>query len=387
MAPVSSTHPTMPMAILIVLAFFPSTSIAEDWPMVRGNPSLTGIAKGQLPSSLDLLWKFQTKGPVHSSAAIVGNRVYIGSNDKHLYCLDSASGSKVWEMTTEAQVESSPLVLDGKVYFGSSDSFLYCLDQHSGGLEWKYETGDKITGGPNWIAGPDARSKRVIVGSYDGSLHCVDAMSGQAVWTYQTDNYVNGSPAVSGGKVVVGGCDARIHIISALDGKKISEVDAEAYIAASVALDHDMAYTGHYGNKFLCVDIQAAKVVWTYQDRAFPFFSSAAVSGDRVVVGCRDKRLHCISKEKGEPLWTLRTRGQVDSSPVICGDKVIVGSEDGRLYLVSLVDGKEIWSYEIGEGIISSPAVSEGRVVIGSEDGYVYAFGSKGIPLIDQEVR
>ena len=94
-----------------------------------------------------------------------------------------------------------------------------------------------------------------------------------------------------------------------------------------------------------------------------------------VVVGCRDKRLHCLDRKSGKRLWAFRTRGSVDSSPVVADGKVVVGSNDGNLYIVSLADGKKLWSYEIGEPIIAAPALANGVVIIGAEDGRVYAFG------------
>ncbi len=94
-----------------------------------------------------------------------------------------------------------------------------------------------------------------------------------------------------------------------------------------------------------------------------------------VIVGGRDDRLHCISRDDGKQVWTFKANGAIDSSPVICGDKVVFGAEDGRLYVVTLADGKRLWSYETGQAITSSPAVAAGLVVVGCNDGYVYAFG------------
>ena len=73
-----------------------ANSPAADWPMFRGGPALLGVASGQLPAKLNLLWTFKTGGPVKSSAAIVGQRVFIGSHDGLLYELDLATGSKIW---------------------------------------------------------------------------------------------------------------------------------------------------------------------------------------------------------------------------------------------------------------------------------------------------
>ncbi|MDQ6632381.1 MAG: PQQ-like beta-propeller repeat protein, partial [Verrucomicrobiota bacterium] len=224
----------------------------------------------------------------------------------------------------------------------------------------------------------------ILIGSYDSRLHCVDAATGKSNWVFETGNYINGSPAVSNGKTVFGGCDALLHVVSVADGKKIKEIEAGAYIAASVALADNRAYFGHYDNEFLCIDLGEKKnsdtnwpVIWRYKNRDFPYFSSAAVTSDKVIFGGRDKLLHCVNRETGKVVWTFPTRGKVDSSPVVAGEKVIVGSDDGRIYVVSLKDGKEIWSYEIGQSIGSSPAVADGKIVIGCDDGNVYCFGEK----------
>lgn len=349
----------------------------EDWPMFRGNPSLTGLSTDVLPARLTKLWEFKTGGPVKSSAAIVGGKVFVGSSDQLVYALDLGTGTKQWEFKTEAKVESSPLVLDGKVYVGSDDSHLYALDAKTGALSWKFLTGDRILGGPNWVAAPTPGQKWVLVGSYDFKLYCLDAATGKSNWVYESSNYINGTPAVSEGRTVFGGCDALIHVISLTNGTKIKEFEAGAYIAGSAALVGKHAYVGHYENEFLCFDLEKGTNVWSFRDRNFPYFSSPAVTTDRVIFGGRDKRLHCVNRADGNPVWSFAARGKVDSSPVVCGDKVVVGSDDGFLYVVSLATGKEVWSYEIGQPVGSSPAIAQGRIVIGSEDGRVYCFGAK----------
>ncbi len=349
---------------------------ARSWPMFRGNPGLTGVSPAQLPAKLDLLWTHKTGAPIKSSPAVVDGRVFVGSDDQQLYCLDLATGKKLWTYKTEGEIESSPLVLGQSVYFGSADGALYAVDTR-GKLLWKSPTGDKVLGAPNWVAAPDGKGAWILSGSYDFKLYCFDAATGQTNWTFETGNYINGAPAVADGKTVFGGCDALLHVVSLKDGQKLKEVEAGAYIAGSGAFEKDRFYIGHYENEFLCADLKDGQIAWRYKDRAFPYFSSPALTPEFAVFGGRDKKLHCVKKATGEPVWQFTARGKVDSSPVICGDKVVVGSDDGRLYLINLADGKELWSYEIGEAITSSPAVIDQTVVIASEDGAVYAFGKK----------
>src|SRR4051812_1786252 len=81
----------------------------NSWPMFRGNPGLTGISPATLPAKPALLWTYKTGGPVKSSAAIVGGKIFVGSDDKQLHCVDAKSGQKVWTFNTDGEVESSPL--------------------------------------------------------------------------------------------------------------------------------------------------------------------------------------------------------------------------------------------------------------------------------------
>ena len=348
-----------------------------NWPMFRGGQSLLGTASGSLPDSLQLLWKFKTGGEIKSSPVIEDNLVFVGSADANVYAIDLEKGHKVWAYSTGDTIEATPCVVDGGVYIGSSDNFLYALDAKSGQLKFKYETNGQILGAANWTRSSDGQSIWILVGSYDNILYCLDSKNGKLIWKYETANYINGSPAVGEGVVAFGGCDAMIHIVSLADGSEIKQIDSGSYIAASAAIFEGHVYIGNYDNVFLNADIDTGIITWKYTGSEYPFFSSPAVDRNVVIIGGRDNRLHCVSRDNGKPLWTFKALDEIDSSPVICGDKVVVGSEDGRLYMVRLTDGKKVWSYEIGRPVSSSPAVARGMVIIGSGDGYLYAFGQK----------
>ena len=138
--------------LLLILGLSATVAGGADWPMFRGNPALTGVAPGKLPESLALLWRCETGGPVKSSAAIVGDRVFIGSHDANLYALDLATGRKLWTAATGDEVESSPLVREGRVFVGSADGFLYAFDADTGKRLWRYETANGFLAWPNWAS-------------------------------------------------------------------------------------------------------------------------------------------------------------------------------------------------------------------------------------------
>ena len=221
--------------------------------------------------------------------------------------------------------------------------------------------GDKILGGANHAKAPDGKGECILIGSYDFSLHCIEAATGKVIWKAATDNFINGSPAVlPTGEVAFGGCDSLVHVVKISDGKEARQIETEAYIASSIAVKDGIGYVGNYGNVVVAMDLRGGETKWKFHDKDFPYFSSAAVTADRVLIGGRDKRLHCLERATGKPAWEFQTRGHVDSSPVVCGDAVIFGSLDGRLYCVELADGKQRWAYDIGAPITGSPAAADG---------------------------
>lgn len=358
-------------------AFLPNA----DWLMFRGDPSLQGYIDADLPSDLFLEWIFEAKDAIKSSAAVVGGKVFFGSDDGCVYALNAETGGLLWLFKTGDGVESSPCVLEDKVFVGSNNGFLYALNAHDGSEIWKYETEDRIAGGVNWFADLDSGNKRVLVGSYDSRVYCLDAETGELLWSHETGNYINGMPAISDGKVVFGGCDALVHAVAVEDGTPLAQIDTGSYIPGSAALvvtesdgsSRTEAFVGHYGNEVLRIDLNRQAIIWRYQGSA-AFFSSPAVSSAHVVVGARDRKLHCLARETGESVWTFATQANVDCAPIIARNRVIFGSDDGRLYIVGLADGGLIWSYDVGKAIKATPALAAGRVFVGSEDGRMYAF-------------
>ena len=359
---------------VIGIAFAPPGH-AADWPMARGNPALTGFTAEPVPDQPKLLWSVKTGGPVRGGAAVVGNDLFVGSGDGKIYAINVMAGTTNWVFDTGATIESTPCVVDRRVFVGNDEGTLVALDAGRGTKIWEYSAEDRIVGGVNRFLNPTNEQWRVVIGSYDYHVHCVDAATGDLVWKYATDNFINGTPAIDDGFAYAGGCDGLLHAIDLSTGNRSQAIEINAYIAGSPALESGFAYFGHYGNQFLCVDLTEKKMLWTYEDREFPFFASPALSEKLAVIGGRDKRMHAVHKATGEPAWQARTRGRIDSSPVITVDRVLAGSEDGRIYMWDLTSGDELWNYDLGEAILSSPAVAGGRIFVGCEDGTVYAFG------------
>ena len=139
------------MTILLVSAYAISTEFVakagssnDDWSMFHHDLTHTGYSTSTpTATSAILLWNYTTGLVVWASPAIVGDYVYIPSDDGNVYCLDALTGAKIWNYTTRATRRGAPIgssvaVADGYVYFGCWDHNVYCLNASTGDKVWNF---------------------------------------------------------------------------------------------------------------------------------------------------------------------------------------------------------------------------------------------------------
>ncbi len=347
----------------------------ENWQRHRGDQALKGVSNAKIGTKLKIDWEFKTGEFLKSSVVVSNGLAFVGADTGTIFAISVEDGKEKWNYKTNLGIDAPPLVHNEIVFVGSTDGFLYALRAKDGKILWKYETNGEIMGAPNEAIRPKSKDSVIVVGSYDNFVHCVRAKTGKLIWKFETQNYVNGVPTIYENKYVVfGGCDSVLYVVGLEDGKLIRSVEVEAPIAASVSISDGVGYVGNMDRAVMAFDIESGDIIWNYRHKNFPYFSSPAITQEKVLIGGRDKGLHCINRISGKQQWRFSARGRIDSSPVVAGDKVIFGSMDGKIYILSLQDGKEITSYEIGEAISSTPAIINDRILVSCEDGNVYSF-------------
>jgi outer membrane protein assembly factor BamB len=359
-----------------------ATAAPNAWPVFRGTAESTGRAPAQLPDKPELLWKraFE-KGSFDSSAVIVGGVIYVGNLDGYLYALDAATGKTRWKYFSELGFTATPAVRDGRVFIGDTDGLFVCLDAAADGKPlWRHQTNAEINSSANFYG------DYVLVGSQDATVSCLRRDDGELVWEYTIGDMIQCGITVTEHYCFVAGCDSVLHVVDVDTGEAYGTVPISDPTGATPSVWGDMLFVGTQGAAVLAIDWRAGEVVWIRRQsqRQLPYQSSPAVDGSeggaagRIVIGGRDKFVHCLDAATGEAVWEFATKGRVDSSPLLMGGRVYVGSADGRVYGIDLASGEEAWNYEAGGKFSASPSVADGRMVIGSSDGVLYCFGSSG---------
>lgn len=368
--------------ILVLLLSLANTTLG-NWVSFRGNPQLTGMADSELPDTPQLLWTFQAGDMIESTAAVVDGTVYVGALDGILYALDAETGEKKWTYQTNSSIKASPAIHGSVVYFGDGDGVFHAVDINTHAMKWQFQTEGEIISSANFAG------DRVLFGSYDGFLYCLNTENGALVWKFETEGYVHGTPGVwtqpasgSGDAknfVIVTGCDSYLRVISIDDGIQTQQVDLGAYVAASPAISQNRVYCGTYGTEILGVALDTGEIAWRYRHpkRQFPFFASATLTEDSVIIGGRDKMVHALSRETGEPIWTYTSKSSIESSAVITGTRAFFGTTRGLFIALDITTGESVWEFATGSSIVASPSVSDDKIYIGTEDGILYCFGEK----------
>lgn len=352
-----------------------SQASSDNWLSFRGNPQLTGVATSELPDNLELLWTFETEDGIESTAAVAAGTVYVGALDGYLYAVNLENGRLKWKYQASGEIKSSPTVFSNVVYFGDGMGVFHAVDAETGESRWTFETEAEI------ISSANVAQDRLLFGSYDQFLYCLSAEDGSLAWKFETEGYVHGTPASINDAVVISGCDGYLRLINIADGVEQQRIGLGDYVAASPAILNNRAYAGTFGNQVLCAGLENSEILWQYEhpERHFPFYASAAVTADIMVIGGRDKMVHALNPQTGQPLWTYPAKSRVDSSPVIVGERVFLGTVGGELVALNINSGEKVWEFVIGAAIIASPSVVTGKLVIGADDGRIYCFGEKGV--------
>ena len=362
---------TLLLIVCLAVSVLAQEAPADNWPQFRGNQSLTGVSQSNVPNTLKQVWTYEAGDSIESSAAIVGGTVFVGSQKGDLVALSLENGSVYWKFSTGAAIgESSPAYSNGVVYIGDLNGWLNALNAVDGRKLWAFKTNGEIKSSPVVVG------DQVLIGSYDEHLYCLKARNGSLAWKFKTNGPVHSTPGIANGMAFIAGCDELFRAIRLADGKEVFNVSSGAYTGASPALKDGAAFYGTFDNEVLSVNLAQKQIAWRYEhpQRKFPFYSSAAVTNERVVIGGRDKMVHGITLQ-GKAVWTFATRARVESSPAIAGGRVYVGSNDGRFYVLNLSTGAKLWEFDAGAPLSASPAIANGRIVIGTQDGRLYCFG------------
>jgi outer membrane protein assembly factor BamB len=109
---------------------------------VKDSFVVTATSDGRYVNAVNLetgkeIWRCGTPLAVWSSPLIVNDKVYAGTFDGQLFCIDLKSGKRITQFKANGKILSSLVWDDNILYFGSDDGYLYALSGHTDKRQYK----------------------------------------------------------------------------------------------------------------------------------------------------------------------------------------------------------------------------------------------------------
>jgi len=394
---------------------------AQAWAMWRGNTEQPGVAVGQSgPKDIsNYKWKYTTGGPISGSAVVADGKVYFGSQDTYIYCLNARSGSLIWKFPTGHKVRSTPAVVGGNVYTGTDDGNIYCLDGETGDQIWKKVLGATHMGsleypfGGEWQmrSSPIIVGNRLYVGALNGKVYCINTATGDIVWTYQTGYPIGGSAAYYNGRIYIPSVDMYLYALNAVDGTLVWKTQV------GVSIQY---YTGMLTGTPLVVPSEGKIFIQNNGGGASPFDTNPAMRAYNLTDGTASHfangtilslplggstpassspawykgllytvgywRCQCWNVTSGKRLWQVYMGHQTFSSPAIADGidnaRLYVADEVGAVHCIDISNttaGKSISVYATSGFTPGTPAIWERKIYLGWSNWNMYCFGDAAV--------
>ncbi len=172
-----------------------------------------GLAASEVPK-LKLKWAFGFPDATSawSQPVVVGGRLFVGSQNGHVYSLNAKTGCTHWDFTASAAVRSAvtiaprsapPGTLAYAAYFGDMAGNVYSIDALTGELLWRRRVDDhqiaRITGSPTLyddrlyvpissLEEASGGNSKYECCTFRGSVAALNAATGATLWkTYTLD--------------------------------------------------------------------------------------------------------------------------------------------------------------------------------------------------------
>ena len=353
--------PVIVLGLAMGLFLVPKVVLASDWPQWRGpqrngNTAETGLLAEWPKEGPKLVWQVNDIGAGYSTPSVVGDRLYLLSNqgldNEFVQALEARDGKRIWSQTigkvgnpnqqpSYPAARSTPTVDGEWVYAFGSDGDLACLERATGKVRWQKNVRADYGGQPGiwaYSESPLVDGEAVVCtpGGSNATLVALNKHTGELIWKC----------AIPGGEqaaytsalaIEVGGVRQYIQMlqkglvgVEAKTGKLLWRYDrtakgSPAVIPTPVA-DGDFIYSAGARNGGGGARLKANGGIFeaeqVYFSPKLPTSIGGAVKAGDYLYGTSAGALLCLEFKTGTGKWDDRSIGAAS----LC-------YADGRLYL------------------------------------------------------
>lgn len=121
-------------------------------------------------------WEFRINNSILEAPAVDHHHVYVGTRDRHCYCLDRFEGTERWRRDMESVVIATPALArsttcdqTASVITVGANGKICCLDPNTGAVQWTYDltAQSPFVGNPSVLVGhtPEGDRRQIFLGA------------------------------------------------------------------------------------------------------------------------------------------------------------------------------------------------------------------------------
>ena len=318
--------------------------------------------------------------------AVAGGRLYFGSSVEHtINCLNADTGATNWSFFTDGPVRMSPTVQDEKVYAGSDDGTVYCLNATNAALLWKHtpagSTNYFVANDGNFIS-PYAIRSSVAVDQgvayftsgffpHEGVFVCaVDAATGAQTTSSHWQRKFIGTAALQGyillsaTRIFMPGSRSTPYYFDRTTGSMLGQYTGAMGTYALLAGNSFFYGPAARGGGQITEGGMVGDTIASYNNG-----NALVVTATRTYL-LGDTSLSALDRSTRATTWT-RSVGY-PYTLILAGTTLFAGGE-GEVAAFDSSNGNKTWSSPVN-GRAYGLAVAGGRLFVSTDTGYIYSF-------------
>jgi len=339
---------------------------------------------------------------------VAGGSLYFGSsNSNKVTCLNTEDGTEIWKFYTDGPVRFAPTIYDGKVYFGSDDGYVYCLDGTTGSLVWskRATSSDELMFANGRMVSVCPVRTAVLVdnnvaywgaGLFAGAqtglsrfLCAYDANDGTETWTVTPPKPLQGYPLASANYLYMPAGKSTPVKFRRTNGNYLGAFDTHSSIQggcyALLTNDGKFFFGPHYSS--------SGSWVGDYDSNTRAYEGVAWFYGNYLVVTpaysycSSDTALVKVNRSNQQVVWNVSS--SYPYGLILAGDTLFAGGDD-EVAALSTTDGSVLWTAPVN-GRVHGLAVANGSLFVSTNKGTIHSFvelkgdldGDDDVDLID----
>ena len=311
-----------------------SAGVGSGSPILVDSTIVVGTLRGELlvvaQNTGSRIASMRLGDAIAGSPAVIrhGLAIPLTGTDQSIAAYNTEIGSLQWKRNDGA-VEMSPLAQHGRLYYGTLDGTLLCVNDSDGTLIWKYNTTVEKNG-IGFRANPASTDSLIVFGGNDGTVYALSAMTGTLRWRTDAGGPIVGGLVMHNRFVAVGTTANSVTAFDSQNGVRLWTVAVDGPVYAAPAVIGDTIVVGTLAGTVYAICVANGSIAWR-TNVGGPVNSAAAVSGQGIYLGTLDRQIIVLERSGGHIVWNETVNGRIKTAPAIGYGRIFVATDEREL--------------------------------------------------------